>query len=162
LDLSLLAFIGICFAAAMSGALFPPGPWYKALVKPWWCPPNFVFPLVWTILFAMMAVSGWLIWHRAPAESLVLAMTIYGVQLVLNALWSALFFGMRRMRWALVDVAFLWLSIVAMIVIFWPLGRLAALLMVPYLVWVTIASGLNFAMIRLNPDADRAVAAGNA
>ena len=162
MDLSLLAFIGICFAAAMSGAMFPPGPWYRALTKPWWCPPNFVFPLVWTILFAMMAVAGWLIWHRAPAEALPLAMTIYGVQLVLNALWSALFFGMRRMRWALVDVGFLWLSIVAMIVIFWPLDQLAALMMVPYLVWVTIASGLNLAMIRLNPDADRAVAAGNA
>ncbi len=152
MDAALLVFVGLNVATAASGAVFKPGEWYETLKKPSWRPPNIAFPIVWTALYAMIAASGWLVWHAAPPESLPLAMTLYGVQLVLNAAWSALFFGMRRMRAALVDLAALWVSILALIVVFLPIDRTAALLLSPYLLWVTIAGALNRAMIRLNPD----------
>ena len=151
MDPSLLVFIGLNVCVAFSGAVFKPGEWYETLNKPAWRPPNAAFPIVWTALYAMIAASGWLVWRNAPPETLPLAMGLYGLQLLLNAAWSALFFGMRRMRAALVDLAALWLSILAMIVVFMPIDRTAALLLVPYLLWVTTAGALNRAMIRLNP-----------
>jgi tryptophan-rich sensory protein len=154
MDLSLLAFIGISAVAAMSGAIFKPGEWYDGLTKPWWNPPKFVFPLVWTILYAMIAVSGWMAWHAATPEQLPLAMGVFVLQLAFNALWSAIFFGMKRMRLAMIEVGFLWLSIAVNIAVFWQVDTRAALLLVPYLVWVTIASYLNWTMIKLNPNAD--------
>ncbi|MFN8830415.1 MAG: TspO/MBR family protein [Labrys sp. (in: a-proteobacteria)] len=156
MDLSLLAFIGVSAAAAMSGALFKPGEWYDGLAKPWWNPPKFVFPLVWSILYAMIAVSGWMAWHAATPEQLPLAMAVFGAQLALNALWSAIFFGMKRMRLAMIEVVFLWASIAINIAVFWSADPRAALLLVPYLIWVSIASYLNWTMIRLNPNADAA------
>ncbi len=153
MNLTLLAFVGLSFLAALSGAVFPPGRWYERLAKPAWRPPNWAFPLVWAVLYAMLAVSAWIVWETAPAEALPLAMTVYGLQLVLNAGWSAIFFGLKRMRLALVELCLLWLSILAMIVVFWPINVGAALLLVPYLAWVTTAGMLNLAMIRLNPDA---------
>lgn len=150
-DLVLLAFVAVNVAAATSGALFPPGRWYEGLAKPGWRPPNWAFPVVWTLLYAMIAVSGWLVWHAATAEQLPLALGLYGVQIVLNALWSWIFFGLRRMRLALAELGLLWLSIAAMIVTYWPIHAGAALLLVPYLAWVTAAGALNRAMVRLNP-----------
>lgn len=153
MNLTLLAFVGLSFLAALSGAVFPPGRWYERLAKPAWRPPNWAFPLVWAVLYAMLAVSAWIVWETAPAEALPLAMTVYGLQLVLNAGWSAIFFGLKRMRLALAELCLLWLSILAMILVFWPISVGAALLLVPYLAWVTTAGFLNLAMIRLNPDA---------
>jgi tryptophan-rich sensory protein len=158
--LTLLPFLGLNFLAALSGALFPPGEWYETLKKPSWRPPNWAFPVVWTVLYVMIAVSAWLVWTRAPAEALPLAMAAYGVQLVLNATWSWIFFGLKRMRLALAELGLLWLSILAMIVIFWPLDGLSALLLVPYLAWVTTAGYLNWTMIRLNPPAGALALAG--
>jgi benzodiazapine receptor len=151
MDLSILAFVGVNFVTALSGALFKPGDWYESLNKPAWRPPNAAFPIVWSVLYLMIAVSGWLVWRSASGDVLMIAMTAYGVQLVLNAVWSAIFFGLKRMRLALFELALLWLSILAMIVIFWPIDRLAALLLVPYLTWVSIAAVLNWTMIQLNP-----------
>ncbi len=151
MDLSLLVFAGLNIAVAFSGAVFKPGEWYETLNKPSWRPPNFAFPIVWTALYAMSAAAGWIVWRSAPPEALPAAMALYGLQLLLNAAWSALFFGMRRMRAALLDLVGLWLSILGLIVLFMPIDRTAALLLVPYLVWVTIAGALNRAMIRLNP-----------
>jgi len=153
MDFSLLAFIGICFIAALSGAVFKPGAWYASLRKPWWIPPNYAFPLVWSILYGMIAVSGWLAWGAGQGSALVLAMVVYGLQLLINASWSGAFFGLKRMRLGLVAVIALWLSIALNIAVFWPLSTLAALLLVPYLVWVTIAGYLNWTMIQLNPEA---------
>jgi len=99
-----------------------------------------------------MTASGWLVWQQAGWSALP-ALSIYVVSLVLNAAWSGLFFGQRRMDLAMIDVVLLWLSIAAVIALFWPIRPLAALLLVPYLVWVTIASALNFKMIQLNPRA---------
>lgn len=150
--MSLVAFLAVNFVAALSGAVFAPGEWYQRLRKPSWRPPQIAFPIVWTILYAMIAVAGWRVWNEAPAEALPLAMTVYGVQLALNAGWSAIFFGLKRMRLAFVELILLWISIAVMIVVFWPLDVLAAVLLLPYLAWVTAAGALNRAMMRLNPE----------
>jgi tryptophan-rich sensory protein len=151
--LGLLGFMAACVAVASSGAIFKPGAWYEELAKPWWRPPNWAFPVVWTILYLMIAVSGWLVWRKAGFAGAALPLAVYGVQLLLNAAWSGFFFGMRRMDLALVDVGLLWLSIVALIVLFRPIDSAAALLLAPYLVWVSIAAFLNWTMLRLNPEA---------
>ena len=147
----LWGFIGACFVAALSGALFPPGQWYEGLKKPSWRPPNWLFAPAWTILYAMIAIAGWLVWRDKGFAGAAVPLAIYFVQLALNAAWSGLFFGMRRMDLALAELIVLWLSILATIVAFYPIHVTAALLMVPYLAWVTFAGVLNFTMWRLNP-----------
>ena len=148
--LSLLGFVVACIAAASSGAVFRPGAWYESLAKPSWRPPNWVFGPAWAILYGTIATSGWLVWNAAPPGEAALPMAIYAVQLLLNFLWSAIFFGLRRMGLALVEMAALWLSILATIVAFQPLHAGAAYLLVPYLLWVSFAFALNFAIWRLN------------
>ena len=151
LDSSFLAFFGACFLTALSGAFFMPGAWYESLDKPSWQPPNWLFGPVWTVLYIMIAVSGWLVWQERATHAMALPMIVYGVQLVLNFLWSALFFGAKRMDWALAEVVMLWLSIVATILVFYPISATAAYLLLPYLAWVSFAAFLNFTMLRLNP-----------
>ncbi|MCA4919305.1 MAG: tryptophan-rich sensory protein [Roseomonas sp.] len=146
-----LGFLGACFAAAASGAIFTPGPWYDALKKPRWCPPNWLFAPAWGVLFLMIAIAGWLIWEAVGFSDGALALSLYALQLVLNAAWSGIFFGMRRMDLAFGELCLLWLSILACIIVFWPIDVRAALLMVPYLAWVSFAGALNFTMWRLNP-----------
>jgi len=148
---SLIVFIVLCAAAAVTGAVFKPGAWYKSLDKPAWTPPNWLFPIAWSLLYATIAVAGWLVWRSAGATALWPALTLYGLQLVFNALWSALFFGVRRMDFALVDVAALWAAIAATIIAFWPISTTAALLLLPYFAWVSFAAILNLAMVRRNP-----------
>ncbi len=156
MDVSLIVFIGLTVLVASSGAMFKPGDWYETLNKPSWRPPNWAFPVVWTVLYVLITWAAWRVWTTAPREALPLAMGLYGLQLALNAGWSAIFFGMKRMKLALLELGALWLSIVALIAVFWPLDRTAALMLVPYLVWVTTAGVLNRAMIRLNPEAEPA------
>lgn len=146
-----VVFIAACVAVAASGALFRPGPWYETLRKPWWRPPNWLFGPAWTVLYIMIAVSGWLVWREAGIAGAALPLVVYGAQLLINAAWSWLFFGLRRMDLALVDVAALWLSIVLMIWLFAPISATAAWLLAPYLAWVSFAAFLNFTMLRLNP-----------
>ncbi len=147
--IALAVFAAVNLAAAASGAIFTPGPWYQELKKPGWTPPNWAFPLVWTILYAANAWSGWLVWESAGTEA-TLALTIYGASLVFNAAWSALFFGLRRMDWALIDVSLLWASVFAVMLVFDLYSTTAALLQIPYLVWVTIAAALNLRVLQLN------------
>lgn len=155
MDWTLMAFIGICAVAASSGALFPPGRWYESLRKPSWRPPNWLFAPAWTVLYAMIAVSGWLVWTTAAPGERLLPMSVYGLQLVLNAIWSGIFFGMKRMKLALGEMALLWLSIAVNIAVFWPLHKMAALMLVPYLAWVSFAFMLNRALVKLNPDSGK-------
>lgn len=145
--ISLLVFLAITAAAAVTGSLFRPGPWYETLAKPFWTPPNWLFPPVWTILYIMIAVAGWRVWK---VEGLGLAVGIWAASLALNSAWSWLMFGQKQIGLAGIDVAMLWLSIVAFIAIALPLDRTAALLFVPYLVWVSYAAALNFAIWRMN------------
>ncbi|MGB3624284.1 MAG: TspO/MBR family protein [Henriciella sp.] len=146
---ALAVFFLLSFAAASSGAVFRPGSWYEQLAKPSWTPPNWAFPVVWTILFCAIAVSGWLIWQREGIDALPL-LALFVVHLVVNAAWSGLFFGRNRLDWAMIDVVLLWLLIAAMIAVFYPVSALAALLLVPYLIWVSIAAALNFRLLQLN------------
>lgn len=148
---ALAAFVAVNFVAAASGAVFKPGDWYASLRKPGWTPPNWAFPVVWTVLFLLNAVAGWRVWEAAGANAAG-PLVIYGVSLVLNAAWSALFFGAKRMRTALIEVLFLAASLVAVMAAFAPIDAVAAWLIAPYLAWVLIASLLNLRMIQLNPD----------
>ncbi|MEL6662230.1 MAG: TspO/MBR family protein [Pseudomonadota bacterium] len=142
------AFLALNFAAASAGAIFKPGTWYEALEKPGWTPPNWAFPVVWTVLFIMNAVAGALVWQAA---GLGLAIGVYIISLVFNFAWSGLFFGARRMDLGMVDVSLLWLSIAATMALFWPISPLASALQAPYLVWVTIAAALNLRVMQMNP-----------
>lgn len=150
---ALLGFIAACFLAALTGAFFRPGEWYERLKKPSWRPPNRLFAPVWTILYMMIALSGWLVWSEAGFAGAALPLTAYALQLLLNAAWSPIFFGLHRPDLGFVAIAFLWLSIVVTIVLFLPIHVGAALLLVPYFAWVTFATALNFAVWRLNPEA---------
>jgi len=151
--LGLAGFMAACFLAAMTGAFFRPGAWYESLKKPSWRPPNRLFAPVWTILYVMIAVSGWLVWREAGFAGAALPLAVYALQLVLNAAWTPLFFGLHRPDLGFAGIVLLWLSIIATIVLFWPVHAGAATLLLPYLAWVTFAAALNFAVWRLNPDA---------
>jgi benzodiazapine receptor len=145
--LPLLVFLLVVFVAAGSGALFSPGPWYKSLKRPSWTPPDWAFPVVWTILYVMIAIAGWLVWK---AQGFGPALAVWGVNIVVNALWSYFMFGRKNIALALADVALLWLLTAAFIVIANSVDKTAGWLFVPYLVWVSIASALNFEVWRLN------------
>lgn len=149
--LALLGFFAANFAVASSGAVFRPGPWYEALRKPAWCPPNWVFAPAWSVLYVLIAISGWLVWREAGLAGAAPAFTAYALQLILNAGWSAIFFGMKRMDLALLELMLLWLSIVATIIGFSAHHAGAAWMLVPYLLWVTFAGMLNYAMLIRQP-----------
>jgi benzodiazapine receptor len=136
--------------AAGPGIFIRPGSWYRTIAKPAWRPPDWLFGPVWLVLYLTIAVAGWLVWRDHGLTGAAAALAIYVVQLVLNALWSVVFFGVHRIGWAAAELAVLWLSILAAIVAFHPLSPTAAYLLVPYLVWVTFALTLNLAIWRLN------------
>ncbi|TXH75093.1 MAG: tryptophan-rich sensory protein [Lysobacteraceae bacterium] len=141
----------LCFATALPAAWFPPGEWYLALNKPSWHPPTWVFGPVWSTLYVMMAVSAWSVWRRGGFARQSLPLAMFLVQLVLNAAWSPLFFGLQHPGVALIEILVLWLAILATLVIFRRVHRPAAWLLVPYLAWVSFAAVLNGTLWRLNP-----------
>ena len=143
-----IVFAVLVMAAAATGALFPPGPWYEALRKPHWTPPNWMFPVVWMVLYVAIAAAGWLAWQAAGWSVLML---LWGAQLVFNAAWSWLFFGLRRMHLALLDVSLLILSVLAFVVVAQPVSPTASLLFLPYLAWVIVAGALNLRVLQMNP-----------
>ncbi len=147
---ALMGFIALCVLVASSGAVFKPGAWYAGLTKPIWVPPNWVFPVGWSVLYVMIAVSGWLVWREVGLRGAPLVFALYAVQLALNAGWSAVFFGLRRMGAALGELVLLWLSIAGLIAAFAPISATAAWLLGPYLLWVSFAGALNLAVWRLN------------
>lgn len=144
---TLLVFICLVAAAAAVGATSRPGAWYAALAKPAWTPPSAVFGPVWTLLYLMIAIAGWLVWrsnHRWPAIG------AWGVGLVLNMAWSWLFFGRQLPGIALIDILALWCSIVAFLLATRRSNSPAFWLFVPYLLWVSFATALNLQIWRLN------------
>ena len=147
---ALLGFIAACFVVALTGSFFRPGVWYERLVKPPWRPPNRLFAPVWTALYFMIAISGWLVWREAGFSGAALALTVYAIQLVLNAAWTPIFFGLHRPGLGFLQIVLVWLSIVATMWLFYPIDALATLLLLPYLLWVSFAAALNFAIWRLN------------
>lgn len=148
--LALTAFIGAVFIAAMTGGIFRPGDWYKNLDKPGFTPPDWLFPVAWAVLYAMIAASGYLFYVAAEPSERVLPLTLYGAQLVTNSAWSAIFFGLRRLDLALVDALLMFALIAATMATFAPVSPLAAALLAPYLVWVGFASALNDTILRRN------------
>lgn len=142
----LLLFLVLVGAVAMSGVHFQPGAWYAGLAKPFWTPPNWLFPPVWGLLYLMMAVAGWLIYAGRDAR----LKALWAVQLILNALWSWLFFGLHRTDLGLVDISALLVTIAAIVSIARRRQPAVAWLMAPYLIWVAYASTLNAAIHVLN------------
>jgi translocator protein len=147
----MLLWLLACFAAAALGALFPPGEWYAGLRKPAWNPPNWIFGPVWTALYAMMAAAAWLVWRRGGFAAQRGPLTLFVVQLLLNAVWTPLFFGLRQPALAFAEMLLLWCAITATILAFRRVQALASALLLPYLAWVTFAALLNFTLWRLNP-----------
>lgn len=148
---SLVVFIAIVAAAAITGGQFMPGEWYAQLAKPSWTPPGWLFGPVWTVLYVMIALAGWLVWRDGKRAAIPLA--LWGAQMVLNAAWSWLFFGLHRPGTALVEILVLLALIAAFALAAWPVSRTASILFVPYALWVSFATALNFAIWRLNPGA---------
>jgi benzodiazapine receptor len=150
---ALIAAITICFSAAAVGGLATSSglaSWYQGLERPSWNPPNWIFGPVWTILYLMMASAAWLVWRESRQQKTGAALTIFMAQLVLNVLWSVIFFGLQQPGLAFVEIIVLWVSIAATLFCFAPISRLAAGLMVPYLLWVAFAAVLNFKIWSLN------------
>ena len=145
-----VVFIVLVLGAAATGGIFKPGDWYDALHKPPWTPPDWAFPVVWGFLYAGIAWAGVLVWR---GEGFGLALGFWAAQWVFNTAWSWLFFGLRRMELALIDVALMWLSVAAFAVAASPVAPFASLLFLPYLAWVSVAAVLNLTVWRLNPDA---------
>ena len=148
--LGLAGWLGITFLAAAIGSLFEPGVWYQELAKPSWTPPSAVFGPVWTVLYLLMAIAAWRVWRRAGFAGAGAALSVYLIQLALNAAWSWFFFGMNRIGGALVVIALLWASIAATIRLFARHSRAAGWMLVPYLAWVSYAAALNLQIYRLN------------
>lgn len=146
----LVGFVLLVVAVASTGAMFKPGDWYQSLVKPTWTPPNAWFPIAWTVLYLMIAVSGWWVWRTTGFAASVTAFSIFALQLVLNASWSWLFFGLHRMDLALLDICLLWAAILLNIIAFYLIQPGAAYLLIPYLLWVTYAAALNLTLWRMN------------
>lgn len=153
---ALIGFVAANFAAASMGAIFRPGEWYEGLIKPSWRPPNRLFAPVWTILYLTIAFAGWLVWRKAGLAGAALPLTVYLVQLVLNAAWTPIFFGLHRPGAAFIEIVLLWASIGATIILFHPIDALAAWLMAPYFAWVSFAAALNFAIWHLQRASDAA------
>jgi benzodiazapine receptor len=143
----------VTFSAAAFGALFTaPGVagHYQDLAKPSWTPPDGVFGPVWTVLYTLMAVAAWLVWRQGGWRAAGGAMTLYLVQLAMNAAWSPVFFGLGWLGAAFALIVALWLAIMLTAMAFVRHSRLAAGLLVPYLAWVGYATALNFAIWRMN------------
>ncbi|MDR7484118.1 MAG: TspO/MBR family protein [Armatimonadota bacterium] len=146
-------FVLLCYGTAALGSMATArsvGDWYAGIRKPAWTPPTWLFGPVWTLVYASMAVAGWLAWKQTGWFGAPAAFMLFALQLVLNAVWSWLFFALRNPGAALVGMGLLWLSILVVLILFWRIAPAAGWLLVPYLGWVTFAAVLNLRIWRLN------------
>ncbi|MEO7431940.1 MAG: TspO/MBR family protein [Dokdonella sp.] len=150
--LGFLGWLLLCAVAASVGVITSAraASFYKQLLQPAWAPPAWLFGPMWSVLYILMAVSSWLVWRDHGFTGAALGLGLFVVQLVANALWSWLFFVLRRGALSVAEIVVLWLLILATILAFWPLHRFAALLLVPYLAWVSVASALTLSLWRAN------------
>ena len=149
----LAAWLIVSFMAAAIGgaATIQAGPFYTQLLRPDWAPPPTIFGPVWTVLYVLMGIAAWLVWRVGGFRAARPALTLFLVQLALNALWSWLFFGWHRGALAFADILLLLALIVVTLLAFWRIRPLAGVLLVPYLLWVSFASALNYSVWQLNP-----------
>jgi tryptophan-rich sensory protein len=139
------------FVAILGGTLTDIGPWYQALRKPPWQPPDWLFAPAWTLIFALAALSGLTAWRSAPSQAArEWTIGLFALNGFLNVLWSFLFFRMQRPDWALLEVGLLWASVLLLMLVLGRWSRPAAWLLAPYLAWVIFAAVLNLAVVRLN------------
>lgn len=145
--MTFLVFLLACGAAASTGLIFKPGPWYESLIKPGFTPPNWVFPVAWSTIYLLLAWAGYRL-TLIPASQPVLA--LWAAQIALNTLWTPVFFGAQRILAAMVILAALWLVVAAMVVMALRLDLITGLILFPYLVWLCVAAALNFSILIKN------------
>lgn len=148
--IKLIIAILVCQSAGVFGSLFTSpsiGTWYAELEKPFFTPPNWAFGPVWITLFTLMGISLYLVWNKRDKVSI----SIFGVQLFLNALWSLLFFGLQNPFYGLVEIVILWFVILLTIVKFYKIDKRAGIILIPYILWVSVAAALNYYIWVLNP-----------
>ena len=144
MDWTLFAiFFGACCAAAATGSMFAPGAWYRGLDKPTWTPPDWLFPVAWTVLYISIAFAAARV---APMEGSAYVMAFWALQIALNTLWTPVFFGLQRLGAGLVIIGLLWLSVLWLLAMLWPMDTLAFWITSPYLVWVSVAAALNLSI----------------
>lgn len=150
----LLGFILLCIFVELGGGWMTSlsvHTWYPTLAKPSWTPPPWVFGPVWTYLYLTMAIAGWLIWKEVHNNNRSkLPLWLFGIQLGLNFIWSGLFFSLQNPFLGMIDICLLLLTLIITTVVFWDINKIAGLLMVPYLIWVSYATSLNIAIWILN------------
>jgi tryptophan-rich sensory protein len=151
--LGLAGWLAVAFAAAAVGAVASAQArtFYAQLMRPEWAPPGWVFGTVWTLLYAMMAVAAWMVWRERGFAGAGTALGLFLAQLVLNALWSWLFFAWRLGGWAFAEILVLWVAIAATTAAFWMVRPPAGALLLPYLAWVSFAAVLNWSIWQMNP-----------
>jgi tryptophan-rich sensory protein len=146
-------FVGICFIAPFAGQLLSgtmPNEWYSQLNKPSFNPPNWLFGPVWTALYICMGLAAWAVWRNRKTKRVVQALAVFSIQLILNASWSPVFFGLHKAGLAFAVILALWLAILLTTYMFFRISRFAGWLMIPYLGWVSFATILNGFLWRLN------------
>jgi tryptophan-rich sensory protein len=151
--IGLMGWLGVSFAASAAGAVasIQAKTFYSQLVQPEWAPPPGVFGPVWMVLYTLMGIAAWLVWRGGGFRAHQQVLTLFLLQLAINAAWSWLFFAWRLGFWSFADIVFLWFLIVVTLVGFWRARPLAGALLIPYLLWVGFASVLNFSLWQLNP-----------
>ena len=151
--LGLIGWFVVSFAASAVGAVASTQAksFYSQLVQPPLAPPPWLFGPVWTVLYALMAIAAWLVWRSGGFRANRVALSLFLGQLALNVLWSWFFFAWHRGALAFADIVLLWVLIVATLISFWRVRPLAGILLIPYLLWVSFASVLNYSVWQLNP-----------
>ena len=151
----LIISVALCQAAGIIGSLFTTpaiNSWYASLRKPAFAPPNWVFAPVWTTLYLLMGISLFIVWNIGLEKNSVRkSIVVFGIQLLLNVFWSYLFFGLKSPLLGLVEIVVMWLTILSTILVFFRISKKAAVLLIPYLMWVSVASYLNYSILVLNP-----------
>ncbi|OKY77490.1 MAG: Tryptophan-rich sensory protein TspO [Candidatus Methanohalarchaeum thermophilum] len=146
----LIVFIVGCELVGIIGALVTSDAfvsWYPSLEKPWFTPPGYVFAPVWTLLYALMGIALYIVWKKGwPQKKAKYAVSAFAIQLTLNGIWTPLFFGLRNPLLGLIDIILLWIAILVTIVLFTRISKKAGALLIPYIIWVTIATALNYSI----------------
>lgn len=153
--LGLAAWVALSLAVSALGGMITRtsvSDWYQGLSKPSFTPPDWIFTPVWILLFLLMGVSVWLVWRRTGFARGAVPLTCFAAQLALNLAWSVLFFGLREVGWALIEIFVLLIAVLITAITFYGVSRLAGLLLAPYVLWLSFAIALNASIWRLNPE----------